>query len=101
MMRFKTKFCTSTICKYGQKVDDLQYGFRKKSDVLMLSLLCDMSLIILLQRTVRSAAALDIFKAFDTVSHQKLMDKLSQAGVPRWIANLLSNWYSKLYARCC
>jgi hypothetical protein len=42
------------------------------------------------------AAALDISKAFDSVSHQKLMATMEQAGIPSWIIQLISNWYSKI-----
>ena len=43
------------------------------------------------------AAALDISKAFDAVNHRHLMAKLSQVGIPSWIINSISDWYSKLY----
>ena len=42
------------------------------------------------------AAALDISKAFDSVSNQKLMVTMEQAGIPCWIIQLMSNWYSKI-----
>ena len=41
-------------------------------------------------------AALDISKAFDTVSHFKLLTLLVNAGVPKWIIDFLLSWYSKL-----
>ena len=41
-------------------------------------------------------AALDISKAFDTISHYKLYCSLCNSGIPTWIITLLINWYSKL-----
>jgi Reverse transcriptase (RNA-dependent DNA polymerase) len=82
-------------CEDQLATDDLQYGFRGCADA-----------VFTLRHVVEHftsrgsmvyTAALDISKAFDTVSHGKLMTKLSQAGIPRWITNLLCNWYGKLH----
>ena len=40
--------------------------------------------------------ALDISKAFDTVSHYKLYCFLRNSGIPTWVITVLINWYSKL-----
>jgi len=42
-------------------------------------------------------AALDISKAYDCVNHYKLFTSLLKAGVPRWLIDILVNWYSKLF----
>jgi hypothetical protein len=42
-------------------------------------------------------AALDISKAYDSVNHFKLFASLIKAGVPRWLVDVLVNWYNKLY----
>ena len=85
-------------CEDQLATDDLQYGFRKNVGCA--------DAIFILRYVVENftsrgsmvyAAALDISKAFDTVNHNKLMAKLSQAGIPHWITNLLCNWYSKLH----
>ena len=77
--------------------DDLQFGFKK-------SVGCPQAVFTL--RTVVQyftsrgstifAAALDISKPFDTVSHSLLLKSLVKAGVPNWIVLLLVNRYSKL-----
>ena len=77
--------------------DDLQFGFKK-------SVGCPQAVFTL--RTVVEyfnskgstvfAAALDISKAFDTVSHSLLFKSLIKAGVPIWIVKLLVHWYGKL-----
>jgi exonuclease III len=85
-------------CEEQLAADDLQYGFRKKvgcaDAIFTLRYVVD-------HFTARGsmvyAAALDISKAFDTVNHRQLMTKLSQVGIPNWITNLISNWYSKLH----
>jgi hypothetical protein len=42
-------------------------------------------------------AALDISKAYDCVNHYKLFTSLLKAGVPRWLVDVLVNWYGKLF----
>jgi len=44
------------------------------------------------------AAALDLKKAFDRVNHFKLSSTLIDSGVPITVINVVSNWYSKLFA---
>ena len=39
---------------------------------------------------------MDISKAFDTVNHYKLYASLITSGIPKWILNVIINWYSKL-----
>jgi hypothetical protein len=43
-------------------------------------------------------ATLDISKAFDRVSHLKLLQSLRKAGMPLSVVNIIANWYCKLYA---
>jgi hypothetical protein len=84
-------------CEEQLVADDLQYGFRKKvgcaDAIFTLRYVVDH---FTSRGSMVYAAALDISKAFDTVNHRQLMAKLSQVGIPDWITNLLSNWYSKL-----
>ena len=42
------------------------------------------------------AAALDISKAYDRLSHVRLFTSLLRTGMPRWVVYLLVDWYSKL-----
>ena len=44
-------------------------------------------------------AALDIFKAYDKVNHYKLFTKLIEAGLPKWLIDILFCWYQKLVVR--
>ena len=85
-------------CEDQLAVDDLQYGFRKSvgcaDAVFTLRYVVEY---FTSRGSMVYAAALDISKAFDTVHHDTLMSKLLQAGIPCWITNLLSNWYSKLH----
>jgi len=77
--------------------DDLQFGFKP-------NLSCD-SAIFTWRTTVDHfvehgssvfVASLDVSKAFDTVSHTKLIDFLAKKGIPHWLLCLLNDWYSKL-----
>jgi hypothetical protein len=85
-------------CEEQLTVDDLQYGFRKKvgcADAMFtLRYVVDH---FTSRGSMVYAAALDISKAFDTVNHQQLIIKMSQAGIPHWVTSLISSWYSKLY----
>jgi len=45
-----------------------------------------------------NAAVLDLKKAFDRVNHFKLFSTLIDSGVPIPVVNVVSNWYSKLFA---
>ena len=82
-------------CEDKLVVDDLQYGFRSKFG-------CADAIFTMRQvvdhftsrGSMVYAAALDISKDFDSVSHQKLMATMEQAGIPCWIIQLKSNWYS-------
>jgi hypothetical protein len=42
------------------------------------------------------AAALDISKAYDRISHVRLFTSLLRTGMPRWVVYLLVDWYGKL-----
>ena len=48
---------------------------------------------------------LDISKAFDSIDHGILIEKLSQLGIPRMIVSLIKYWYSNQYVKvrynCC
>ena len=43
------------------------------------------------------AASVDIRKAFDKVSHCKLLNILVDTGLPHVLIRVISNWYSNLY----
>ena len=42
------------------------------------------------------AVSLDIYKAFDTVNHYKLMCSLTKVGFPKYLVAMLNIWYSNL-----
>jgi len=44
-------------------------------------------------------AALDISKAYNNVNHYKLFAKLIEAGLPKWLIDILVCWYEKLVVR--
>ena len=87
------------VCQENFITDDLQCGFKKNigcSDA-----------IFAVKSTVNHfvehgscvyAAALDLKKAFDRVNHFKLFSTLIDSGVPIPVVNVVSNWYSKLFA---
>ena len=42
---------------------------------------------------------LDITKAFDSVDHDILMDKLARMGIPGYIVDLIKYWYSNQFVK--
>ena len=85
------------LCSPYLNTDELQFGFKK-------GLGCA-NAIFVLSETVEYfltrgssvfAAALDIKKAFDRVSHHKMFTSLIRAGLPKIVLLLLADWYTKL-----
>ena len=101
---------TSSVCKImetliSQKLDveleqkgiipDTQHGFTKRKN-------CTTNLLEFYDKVTRSldtkecldAIYLDFRKAFDLVSHQKLIDKLESLGISQVLISWVSNWLS-------
>ena len=79
--------------------DDLQFGF--KSDLGCRNAIFALRQVVKYFNDRQSSvfvASVDASKAFDRVNHCKLFTILINRGLPLFIVNLLSDWYSKLSA---
>ena len=87
------------ICEQFLSCDELQFGFKKgvgcSEEYFALH-----STIDYFKNRGSSifVAALDISKAFDTVNHYKLYFSLINSGIPKWVLNVIINWYMKVSA---
>lgn len=72
----------------------MQYGFRKGSctEVAVLDLVNDISEVIDQKRKVSGSIFLDLAKAFDTIDHELLLDKLSSYGIRGLVNDLLRSY---------
>ena len=74
---FRKTYSTSTAC-YSLK-ETVMYYLNANSDV--------------------HACFIDISKAFDSVNHNTLMNKLAKLGIPECLINLIKHWYSNQYVQ--
>ena len=99
MSNYRPISLTSTCCKIHSVLTDRQYGFRSKHST-------ESQLIITTQDLAKSVnnklqvdmIIMDFSKAFDTVPHNRLLNKLNRYGIRKkthnWISNILK--YRKL-----
>lgn len=73
---------------------EMQYGFRKGSctEVAVLDLVNDISEVIDQKQKVAGSIFLDLAKAFDTIDHELLLDKLNSYGVRGLVNDLLRSY---------
>ena len=86
------------LCSEYLVSDDLQFGFKPSVGCMDASFVFKSVIQYYSDKggTVY-AASLDISKAFDKVSHRKLLNILVDTGLPHVLICVISNWYSQLY----
>ena len=82
------------------KLNDRQHGFRKcYSTSTACYCLKETVLYYTQARSVVYACFVDVKKAFDSVSHDILLDKLHHIGIPDSIVNIIRFWYSNQFTQ--